>query len=156
MAGDTQGERYDAVVVGSGPNGLTAAITLARAGLSVLVLEAKDEIGGGCRTAELTLPGFRHDVCAAVHPMGVLSPAFREMKLERFGLDWIQPSVPLAHPLENGRAAILRSSLEETAQRLGVDGSRWKNILGPLVENGAAFFGEILNPIRIPARPSKG
>ena len=153
MAGDTQGERYDAVVVGSGPNGLTAAITLARAGRSVLVLEAKDEIGGGCRTAELTLPGFRHDVCAAIHPMGVLSPAFREMKLERFGLDWIQPSVPLAHPLEHGRAAILRSSLEETAQRLGVDGGRWKNMLGPLAENGAAFFGEILKPIRIPARP---
>src|SRR3979411_1251990 len=96
---------YDAVVVGSGPNGLAAAITLARSGLSVLVLEANANIGGGARSAELTLPGFVHDVCSAVHPLATGSPFFKTLPLERFGLDWIQPEIPLAHPLDDRNAA---------------------------------------------------
>src|SRR6267378_739006 len=91
---------YDAVVVGSGPNGLAAAITLARAGRSVLVVEAEGTLGGGARSAELTLPGFVHDVCSAIHPLGVGSPFFRSVSLEKYGLIWIQPELPLAHPLE--------------------------------------------------------
>jgi phytoene dehydrogenase-like protein len=144
------GETHDAVVIGAGPNGLTAAIVLARAGLSVLVLEAKEKIGGGCRTAELTLPGFQHDVCAAVHPMGVLSPAFREIELEKFGLEWVQPPVPLAHPLPDGRAALLRRSLEETSNGFGTDGKTWQKLLAPFLTESASLFEEILKPIRIP------
>jgi phytoene dehydrogenase-like protein len=149
----TQGERYDAVIVGAGQNGLTAATILARAGFSVLVLEAHDKIGGGCRTAELTLPGFRHDVCAAIHPMGVLSPVFRELQLEQHGLEWVQTPAPLAHPLPDGRAAVLRYSLEETARSLGEDEAVWRRTFFPFLEKSAAFFSEILRPIRIPAHP---
>ena len=98
---------YDAIIVGSGPNGLAAAITLARAGRSVLVCEANATIGGGARSAELTLPGFVHDVCSAVHPLAAGSPFFRTLPLKRFGLEWIQPEIPLAHPLDNGAAACL-------------------------------------------------
>lgn len=149
----TQGERYDAVIVGAGPNGLTAALVLARAGLSVLVLEAKSKIGGGCRTAELTLSGFHHDVCAAIHPMGVLSPVFRELGLEKFGLEWVQTPAPLAHPLPDGRAAVLRYSLDETARQLGADANVWRKTFAPYLANSAAFFSDILRPIRIPAHP---
>ena len=149
----TQGERYDAVIVGAGQNGLTAAIILARAGFSVLVLEAHEKIGGGCRTAELTLPGFRHDVCAAIHPMGVLSPVFRELQLEQHGLEWVQTPAPLAHPLPEGRAAVLRYSLDETSRSLGEDEKVWRQTFAPFLENSAAFFSEILRPIRVPAHP---
>src|SRR5260221_103258 len=93
---------YDAVVVGAGPNGLAAPITLARAGHSVIVYEAADTIGGGCRSKELTLPGFRHDVCSAIHPLGLASPFMRTLPLERYGLEWVHPTVPLAHPLPDG------------------------------------------------------
>src|SRR5688572_13612301 len=99
--------RYDAVVVGSGPNGLSAAVALARAGRSVLVIEAATTIGGGTRTRELTLPGFQHDVCSAIHPMALASPFFRELPLAEHGLEWIHPPLPLAHPLDDGNAAIL-------------------------------------------------
>ena len=98
---------YDAVVVGSGPNGLAAAITLARAGQAVLVIEAKDTIGGGMRTAELTLPGFRHDVCSAIHPLGVASPFFRTLPLAEHGVAWITPPAAVAHPFDDGTAAVL-------------------------------------------------
>src|SRR5437588_10691759 len=98
-------DEYDAVVVGSGPNGLAGAITLARAELSVLVLEANSSVGGGARSAELTLPGFVHDLCSAVHPLAAGSPFFKMLPLERFGLDWIQPEIPLAHPFDDGTAA---------------------------------------------------
>ena len=101
----------DAVVVGSGPNGLSAAITLARAGRSVAVYEAADEPGGGCRTAELTLPGYRHDVCSAIHPTALASPAFRSLDLAARGVEFIHPDVPVAHPIDGGRAGILHRSV---------------------------------------------
>jgi phytoene dehydrogenase-like protein len=106
---------YDAVIVGSGPNGLAAAITLARSGQKVLVLEAKDTIGGGTRTLDVTLPGFRHDICSAIHPLGIASPFFRDLPLAQFGLEWIQPPAALAHPLDDGRVALLSCSLKESA-----------------------------------------
>jgi phytoene dehydrogenase-like protein len=98
---------YDAIVVGSGPNGLAAAITLAQAGLAVVVYEAKDTIGGGCRTKELTLPGFLHDVCSAIHPLALDSAFFRSLPLKQYGLEMIQPLAPLAHPLDDGTAVML-------------------------------------------------
>ena len=124
---------YDAVVVGSGPNGLAAAITVAQAGRSVLVLEGRDTIGGGTRSAELTLPGFLHDVCSAVHPMAAWSPFFRNLPLAEHGLEWIHSPAPLAHPLDNGTAVVVERSVEETAAGLGRDGPRYKHLMGPLL-----------------------
>jgi phytoene dehydrogenase-like protein len=120
----------DAVVVGAGPNGLTAAVTLAAAGKRVLVLEAAESIGGGARTAELTVPGVRHDVCSAVHPLGLGSPAFSGLPLSDHGLEWAHPAVPLAHPLDGGEAAVVSRDLEATCDRLGPDGSAWRSIVG--------------------------
>src|SRR4051794_11098421 len=114
-------ENYDAVVVGSGPNGLAAAITLAQAGCSVLVMEARETIGGGTRSAELPLPGFIHDICSAIHPLGVGSPFFRNLPLAQFGLDWVYPPAELAHPLDDGTAVLLERSVEATAEQLGPD-----------------------------------
>ncbi len=138
-------KRLDAVVVGSGPNGLTAAVFLARAGLSVHVIEATETPGGGCRSAEFTQPGFIHDICAAVHPMGVLSPAFRELGLERFGLEWAWSKRPLAHPLPDGGVAVLERSLDETARGLGDDGVRWAETIGPFASE--KFIHSILQPV---------
>src|SRR6058998_1013282 len=114
-------DEYDAVVVGSGPNGLAAGVTLARAGHSVLVLEANSTIGGGTRSAELTLPGFVHDVCSAVHPLAVASPFLRTLPLGRHGLEWFQPPAALAHPFADGSAVVLERSVEATAAMLGED-----------------------------------
>lgn len=125
----------DAVIVGSGPNGLTAAAVLARAGWSVRVIEAADEIGGGCRTGALTLPGLVHDVCAAVHPMAQLSPAFRELDLAKHGVEWINGPLALAHPLRDGETALLYNSLEETARGLDYDGPAWRGALEPLLND---------------------
>ncbi len=120
-----------AVVIGSGPNGLAAAITLARAGLEVVVHEAEEQLGGGMRSAELTLPGFVHDVCSSVHPLGQASPLFRSLEL---GVDWVQPDAPAAHPLDDGTAVMLEHGLLATAAGLGEDGSSYRELVGPLVD----------------------
>src|SRR5947209_2700415 len=117
-----------AIVVGSGPNGLTAAIILAQAGRRVTVYEAEQSIGGGSRSAELTLPGFVHDICSAIHPLGAGSPVFRTFPLEKFGLEWVYPAIPLAHPLDDGSAAILARSVEETASGLGEDAGSYRRL----------------------------
>jgi phytoene dehydrogenase-like protein len=138
---------YDAVVVGSGPNGLSAAIELARAGKSVIVLEARGAIGGGMRSGELTRPGFVHDVCSAIHPLAASSPAFRDMPLNRHGLEWIHPDLPLAHPFDDGSAAILDRSLEVTAEMLGRDGPAYRKLIGPLLRDPEGFLSVFLGPL---------
>jgi phytoene dehydrogenase-like protein len=137
----------DAVIVGSGPNGLSAAIALAREGLSVTVLEAKATIGGGARTEELTLPGFRHDICSAIHPMGVVSPFLRELPLAEHGLEWAYSPAAIAHPLDDGTAATLELSLDATASRLGEDENAYRALMSPFAPKAGAVFDEILRPI---------
>src|SRR5688500_11443365 len=110
---------YDAVVVGAGPNGLAAAITLQKAGLSVLVVEAKDSVGGGLRSEEITLPGFTHDICSAIHPLAIASPFLSKLPLKQHGVDFILPTFAAAHPFDNGKTAVLDSSIENTARLLG-------------------------------------
>ena len=144
----------DAVVVGSGPNGLAAAIELARRGLAVKVLEARATVGGGVRSAELTLPGFVHDVCSAIHPLAAGSPCFREWPLADHGLAWVHPGAPLAHPLDGGRAVVLERSLAATAAGLGGDGRAWRRLVGPLAERWEALAAEVLRPVlRLPRHP---
>jgi len=145
--------QYDAIVVGSGPNGLAAAITFAQARRSVLVVEGQDTIGGGTRSQQLTLPGFTHDVCSAVHPMAVASPFFRELPLDKHGLAWIQPSVPVAHPLDDGSAAVLDRSLDDTSANLGEDGPRYKRIIAPLVSDWPHIHRLLLGMTRVPRHP---
>jgi len=146
--------KYDAVVVGSGPNGLAAAITLTRAGYSVLVLEANSTIGGGARSAELTLPGFVHDVCSAVHPLAAGSPFFKSLPLERFGLHWIQPEIPLAHPFDDGTAACLYRDVDFTADSLGQDKRNYCKLMKPLVRDWEKLSAEFLQPmLHLPRHP---
>jgi phytoene dehydrogenase-like protein len=142
--------KYDAVVVGSGPNGLAAAITLARAAHSVLLIEAKDEIGGGMRSANLTLPGFLHDICSAVHPLGVASPFFRSLDLKSQGLEWVFPPTSLAHPLDDGSAMLLNRSVDLTAESLGQDARNYRRLMRPLVDNWEDLLTEILQPLHFP------
>ena len=146
-----------AVVVGAGPNGLVAAISLARAGWDVTVFEAAARPGGGMRTEELTLPGVLHDVCSAIHPLAVGSPAFRaiaesDLPLRDHGLEWIQPPAPLAHPLDGGRAAVLHRSVDETADGLGPDAKAYRRLFGPFVEAGFDLTDGLLSPLTIPPK----
>ena len=150
---ESMNAKYDAVVVGAGPNGLTAAITIAEQGHAVLVLEAHPEIGGGTRTAELTLPGFWHDVCSAVHPMALASPAFARFDLQKLGVSWVEPPTALAHPLDRGPAAVLMRSLDDTAAQFGQDASAYRRMLEPLVRSASQLFQELLRPIRTPKHP---
>ncbi len=135
---------FDAAVVGAGPNGLSAAVELARSGRKTLLVEASDRVGGGTRTDELTLPGFKHDVCSAIHPAGVASPFFAEIGLD---IEWVQPPVPFAHPLDGDRSAALRRSVEETAAELGPDADSYRRLMSPIVSDIEPFVEVALSPV---------
>jgi phytoene dehydrogenase-like protein len=143
----------DAVVVGSGPNGLSAAISLARAGGSVLLVEANDTVGGGVRSAELTLPGFVHDICSAIHPLAKASPCFSELPLEEHGVEFVEPPSPLAHPLDDGTAVVLERSVDETAAGLGPDAEEYCKLMAPLVEGADRLQPFLLGYRPLPRRP---
>lgn len=140
----------DAVVVGSGPNGLAAALTLAKAGHSVKLLEGQSTLGGGARTLELTLPGFHHDVCSAIHPLAAGSPLFHELQLEKHGVEFVHSPFAFAHPLPQGDAAVMERSVEATAERLGPDGKAWRSIFTPLVRDFDVLRHLMYSPITSP------
>ena len=144
---------YDAIVVGSGPNGLAAAITLQQKGLSVLIVEAKNTIGGGLRSAELTKPGFQHDICSAIHPLAVASPFFSSLPLHEHGLTFIQPKIAVAHPLDDGKSAVLSNSVEETAGLLGSDKNSYLKLIEPITKQWDALLPELLAPLHFPKDP---
>ncbi|MBK1442480.1 NAD(P)/FAD-dependent oxidoreductase [Parapedobacter sp. ISTM3] len=141
---------YDAIVIGSGPNGLAAAITLQKSGLSVLLVEGAATLGGGLRTSELTLPGYYHDVCSAVHPMAAASPFFNALPLEAHGLEYIHPPVLAGHPFDDGTAAVLKTSLDETANLLGRDGAQYRRFFEPLLRLWPTIVNDVLGPLRAP------
>ncbi|MDH3272601.1 MAG: NAD(P)/FAD-dependent oxidoreductase [Gemmatimonadota bacterium] len=146
---------HDVVVVGAGPNGLSAAIEFAKNGLDVLVLEAEDHVGGAARTAELTLPGFRHDMGSAVHPLGVGSPFFASLPLDQHGLEWVHPDLPLAHPLDNRRAVVLARGVDTTETSLGRDAAPYRRLIGPFVRMWPSFIDHVLDaPTRVPRDPA--
>src|ERR687894_836985 len=153
MSGRSGNGMYDAVVVGSGPNGLAAAVELARNGRSVLVLEAEDAIGGGTRSAELTLPGYVHDIGSAIHPLGYASPFFSTLPLEEHGLKWVHPPAPLAHPFDDGSAAMLEHSVEQTGTTLGPDDAAYEKLMGPIARDWNRLVDAILGPPRLPHHP---
>src|SRR5690348_12666408 len=144
----------DAIVVGSGPNGLAAAVTLAAAGLRVHVIEGAASLGGGCRTEELTLPGFRHDVCSTAHPLALASPFFRRFDPATRGVRFVHPEVVYAHPLDGGRAAVVTRSVTDTAAGLGRDEAAYRWLMQPLVAGGNAIADAVLSSMRRPPLPS--
>ena len=144
---------YDAVVVGAGPNGLAAAITLARAGQSVVVFEQSRRVGGGLRSDALTLPGFLHDVCSSVYPLGAASPFFRSLPLPALGADWAHPPLPLAHPLDGRDAVVISGSIGETIADLGEDGAAYARLFAPLVDGWQALVDDVLAPPHVPRHP---
>lgn len=146
-------QAYDAIVVGAGPNGLAAAITLQQQGLQVLLLEGRDTIGGGLRSKALTLPGFVHDVCSAIHPLAAGSPFFRTLPLEQYGLTYLQPALAAAHPFDDGSAAFLDRSLDKTAQALGIDEHRYHTLLDPVVRDWPVLAPALLGPLSFPSHP---
>jgi phytoene dehydrogenase-like protein len=148
-----QSSTYDAVVIGSGPNGLAAAITMAQHGKSVIVYEAQEYIGGGSRSAELTLPGFIHDVCSSVYPLGIGSPFFRSLPLAQYDLEWIQPPAAVAHPFDDGTAVTQERSVEATAAQLGLDEQSYRKLMTPLVASWNGLAIDLLGPIRPPRHP---
>jgi phytoene dehydrogenase-like protein len=143
----------DAVVIGSGPNGLSAAIVLATAGYKVVVFEAEHTIGGGARSAELTLPGFVHDVCSAVHPFAIASPFWRTLPLAAHGLEWIEPPGLIGHPFDDGGAILVERSLDATAAMLRRDGDAYRKMIGTVVENWARLERTVLGPFSVPRHP---
>lgn len=145
--------KFDAVVVGSGPNGLAAGIAMQKAGVSVLILEGKETIGGGMRSAELTLPGFTHDICSAIHPMAADSPFLKTMPLHKHGLEWIYPPYALAHPFDDGQAAILEKSIDATAETLGVDSMAYKSLMEGFVPHFDKLARDLLGPLKFPRHP---
>lgn len=144
---------FDAIVVGSGPNGLAAAITLRQEGLSVLLIEGKDVIGGGLSSAEYTLPGFVHDVCSAIHPLALGSPFFETLPLADHGLTYLQPELAAAHPFDGGTAAVLHRSVEETAKLLGADEQTYLDVFNPIVKDWPLIAADVLAPLHFPKHP---
>lgn len=148
----TKNSKYDAVIVGAGPNGLAAALRLAQQGARVQVIEAGETIGGGTRTKALTLKGYLHDVCSAIHPLGVASPYLRQLPLDQFGLEWIYPEIPLAHPLDNGEAVLVHQSVEATAAEMGIDTDAYKKYFGKLLNNWQGLLDDLLGPLPLPPK----
>jgi phytoene dehydrogenase-like protein len=144
---------YDAIVVGSGPNGLAAAIAMQQAGLSVLLVEGKETIGGGMRSAELTLPRFVHDVCSAILPLAACSPFLKTLPLEKHGLKFIEPTIAAAHPFDDGTAAALYKSIDQTAKGLGQDEESYRKLIEPLIKNWPRIIADILGPLHFPKHP---
>src|SRR5256885_12463059 len=143
----------DAIVIGSGPNGLSAAIVLAQAGCKVLVFEANQTIGGGVRSAELTLPGFTHDICSAVHPLGIASPFCRTLPLAAYGLEWVEPSAMIGHPFDDGSAMMVERSLDATVALLERDGDAYRRTIGRGVEHWPQIERSVLGPPDVPPHP---
>src|SRR5262245_41979386 len=144
--------QYDAVVVGAGPNGLSAAIVLAQAGRSVLVLEAAATVGGGARSGELTRPGYVHDICSAIHPLSLTSPFLRQLPLAQYGLEWVMPPAALAHPLDDGTAVVVEPSVAATSASFGRDAATYRSLMQPLADHWLELAEDLLGPFPFPPK----